>query len=62
MGDFFAAGWDAGYAGAGLFWKALRALALGYAISAAIQVFVSRGRRPSDSAPAPLGRWGWRCC
>ncbi len=47
MGPFFSAVWDAVYTGAGLFWKALWALALGYAISAAIQVFVSRagGRR-----------------
>ncbi len=35
-------GWEAVYTGAGLFWKALWALALGYAISAFIQVFLSR--------------------
>ena len=42
MGDFFSPVWDAVYTGAGLFWRALWALALGYAISAVIQVFVSR--------------------
>ncbi len=36
------AGWQAIYTGAGLFWKSLLALALGYAISAGIQVFLSR--------------------
>lgn len=40
------AAWQAVYTGAGLFWKALWALALGYAVSAGIQVFVSR----SDAA------------
>ena len=49
---------DALYTGAGLFWKAAWALALGYAISAAIQVFVSRrqaaGHLGSGSA-AQLG-------
>ena len=34
--------WEALYTGAGLFWRAAWALALGYAISALIQVFVSR--------------------
>lgn len=34
--------WDALYTGTGLFWRALWALALGYAISAFIQVFLSR--------------------
>lgn len=40
--DVLGAVWDALHTGAGLFWKALWALALGYAISAAIQVLVSR--------------------
>ena len=35
---------DALYTGAGLFWRAGWALALGYAVSAVIQVFVSRGQ------------------
>lgn len=34
--------WDALYTGAGLFWKALWALASGYAVSACIQVFLSK--------------------
>ena len=43
----FDALWDALYTAAGLFWRAAWALALGYAISAAIQVFVSR-RQAAD--------------
>ena len=34
--------WESLYTAAGLFWRAAWALALGYAISAAIQVFISR--------------------
>ena len=49
--------WDAIVTGAGLFWRAAWALALGYAISAAIQVFVSRraaAQRLGDGSPAQL--------
>jgi uncharacterized membrane protein YraQ (UPF0718 family) len=49
---------DALYTTAGLLWKALWALALGYAVSAAIQVFVPRGaaaRRLGDGTPPQLG-------
>ncbi len=58
MGSFFSAVWDAVYTGAGLFWKALWALALGYAISAAIQVFVSQrqaAQRLGAGSPPQLG-------
>lgn len=44
--------------GAGLFWKALWALALGFAVSALIQVFVSRreaARHLGDTGPRQLG-------
>ncbi|MFC5730878.1 permease [Nocardioides vastitatis] len=50
--------WDSIITGAGLFWRAAWALALGYAISAAIQVFVSRraaAERLGDGSPAQLG-------
>lgn len=49
--------WDAIVTGAGLFWRAAWALALGYAVSAAIQVFVSRraaAQRLGDGGPAQL--------
>ena len=35
--------WEIAYTGSGFFWKAFWALALGYALSAAIQVFARRG-------------------
>ena len=50
--------WAAVYTGAGLFWRALWALALGYAISAVIQVFVSRpeaAKRLGSGSPPQLG-------
>ncbi len=50
--------WDAVATAAGLFWRAAWALALGYAISAAIQVFVSRreaATRLGQGSPAQLG-------
>lgn len=50
--------WQALYTSAGLFWKAFWALALGYAISAAIQVFVSRGKAAKylgEGTPKQLG-------
>lgn len=44
--------WEVVYTAAGLLWKAFWALALGYAISAVIQVFVSRAvKRRSISGP-----------
>jgi uncharacterized membrane protein YraQ (UPF0718 family) len=43
MMDLARAVWEAVTTGAGLFWRAFWALALGYAISASIQVFLSRG-------------------
>lgn len=55
---FVSALWDAVYTGAALFWKALWALALGYAISAGIQVFVSRreaAKRLGSGTPPQLG-------
>ncbi len=58
MGDFFTAVWDAVFTGACMFWKALWALALGYAISAAIQVFVSRreaAKRLGSGSPRQVG-------
>lgn len=51
MSDVLGAVWEAVYTGAGLFWRAAWALALGYAISAGVQVFVSR-----RSAAARLGK------
>ena len=36
--------WESLTVGAGLFWKAFWTLAFGYAISAGIQVFLSRGQ------------------
>jgi uncharacterized membrane protein YraQ (UPF0718 family) len=56
--QFISAVWDAVYTGAGLFWRALWALALGYAISAAIQVFVSRrqaAQHLGSGSPRQLG-------
>jgi uncharacterized membrane protein YraQ (UPF0718 family) len=50
--------WDALTTAAGLFWRAAWALALGYAVSAAIQVFVSRraaAERLGDGSPGQLG-------
>jgi uncharacterized membrane protein YraQ (UPF0718 family) len=50
--------WDSVYTAAGLFWRAAWALALGYAISAAIQVFVSRraaAQKLGDGTPGQLG-------
>ncbi|MDQ4145806.1 MAG: permease [Actinomycetota bacterium] len=41
--DALGAVWEALLTGAGLFWRAFWALALGYAVSASIQVFLSRG-------------------
>lgn len=51
MTDVLSALWEAIYTGAGLFWRAAWALALGYAISAGVQVFVSR-----RAAAAMLGK------
>jgi uncharacterized protein len=56
--DIIRAVGEALYTGAGLFWKALWALALGYAVSAAIQVFVSRrqaARHLGEGTPRQLG-------
>lgn len=50
--------WDALVTAAGLFWRALWALALGYAISSVIQVFVSRrqaARHLGGGSPRQLG-------
>jgi len=58
VGQIFSAVSDAVYTGAGLFWKALWALALGYAISAAIRVFISRraaAERLGSGTPPQLG-------
>lgn len=49
--------WSAVSTGAGLFWRAFWALALGYAISASIQVFVSReeaGKHFGQPRPGPI--------
>jgi uncharacterized membrane protein YraQ (UPF0718 family) len=49
---------DALFTAAGLLWRALWALALGYAVSAAIQVFVSRqqaGKYLGEGTPRQLG-------
>lgn len=49
---------DAGLTGLGLFWRALWALAFGYAISAAIQVFVSHKaatKHLGEPTPRKLG-------
>ena len=42
MSDVLGMIWESLYTAVGLFWRAAWALALGYAISAAIQVFISR--------------------
>jgi uncharacterized membrane protein YraQ (UPF0718 family) len=55
--DVLEAIWRAASTGAGLFWKAFWALALGYAISAAIQVFVSReeaAKHLGEARPFPV--------
>lgn len=52
------AAWDAVSTAAGLFWRAFWALALGYAVSASIQVFLSRGeaaRYLGDAKPKKVG-------
>lgn len=52
------AAWEALSTGAGLFWRAFWALAIGYAISASIQVFVGRGeaaKHLGKAAPGPVG-------
>lgn len=58
MSDVLGMIWDALYTGAGLFWRAAWALALGYAISAGIQVFVSRrsaAQKLGSGTPSQLG-------
>ena len=58
MTGFLSAVWEAVSTGAGLFWRAFWALALGYAISAVIQVFVSRreaAKRLGSGSPPQLG-------
>lgn len=50
--------WEALMMAAGLFWRAFWALALGYAISASIQVFLSRGEAAKylgDATPKKVG-------
>ncbi|MDP9069196.1 MAG: permease [Actinomycetota bacterium] len=50
--------WEALTTGAGLFWRAFWALALGYAVSASIQVFLSRGEAAKylgDAKPKKIG-------
>lgn len=50
--------WEALMTGAGLFWRAFWALALGYAVSASIQVFLSRGEAAKylgDAKPKKIG-------
>lgn len=50
--------WEALVTGAGLFWRAFWALALGYAVSASIQVFLTRGeaaKHLGDAKPRKLG-------
>ncbi|MDQ3954788.1 MAG: permease [Actinomycetota bacterium] len=50
--------WEAVVTAAGLFWRAFWALALGYAISASIQVFLSRGEAAKymgDATPKKVG-------
>lgn len=57
VSDVLSAIWEAVVTGAGLFWRAAWALALGYAISAAIQVFLSRrsaARRLGAGTPPQL--------
>lgn len=49
---------DVAYTAAGLFWRAGWALALGYAISAVIQVFVSRGAAARRLGDGTLGQLG----
>jgi uncharacterized membrane protein YraQ (UPF0718 family) len=44
MEGLLASAWQAAYTGAGLFWKALWALALGYAFASILQVFVARAQ------------------
>ena len=56
--DIVSAVGDALYTAAGLFWRAAWALALGYAVSAAIQVFVSRRQAATylgEGTPRQLG-------
>lgn len=56
--DVGASLWDALLTGAGLFWRAFWALAFGYAISATIQIFLSRGEAAKylgDAKPKKVG-------
>jgi uncharacterized membrane protein YraQ (UPF0718 family) len=56
--DILSAIGDALYTAAGLLWRAVWALALGYAVSAAIQVFISRKQAAKylgDGTPRQLG-------
>ncbi|MDQ3914256.1 MAG: permease [Actinomycetota bacterium] len=56
--DVAASPWEAVVTGAGLFWRAFWALAFGYAISASIQIFLSRGEAAKylgDAKPKKVG-------
>ncbi len=56
--DVAASLWEALLTGAGLFWRAFWALAFGYAISAAIQILLSRGEAAKylgDAKPKKVG-------